>query len=258
MFDILNHKPKVNPLAKELFFEKNSNNLAVLIHGFTGSPREMKELAQKIYDKLNFSVYVPRLPGHGTDRKDFLTTNRKDWLRKVYDFLISNQYNYENIHLVGLSMGALISMLSSLHFKIKSLSLISPALYTTNRKIILTHIFKYITPFVNNNFTIDNDIKDPNLIDLLENYSTKDFTKQSAELHKLMIECRINLAKIDTPTRIFHSKSDQMVPLKASKKIYHNIQSEDKDLKVYENSSHVITYGPDKENLFNKIIEFLS
>jgi hypothetical protein len=39
-------------------------------------------------------------------------------------------------------MGALISMLSSLHFKIKSLGLISPALYTTNRKILLTHILK--------------------------------------------------------------------------------------------------------------------
>jgi esterase/lipase len=54
MFDILNHKPKENPLAKELFFQKNSNNLAILIHGFTGSPREMKELAQKIYDELIF------------------------------------------------------------------------------------------------------------------------------------------------------------------------------------------------------------
>ncbi|MGM0445407.1 MAG: alpha/beta hydrolase [Bacillota bacterium] len=258
MFDIINHKPKVNPLAEELFFETKSNNLAVLIHGFTGSTREMKELAQKIYDDLNFSVYVPRLPGHGTDSKDFQTTNRKDWLRKVYDFLINNQNNYENIHLIGLSMGALIAMLSSLHFKIKSLSLISPALYTTNKKILLTHIFKYITPVVNNDFIIDENIKDSNLIDLLENYSTKDFTKQSAELHKLMIECRIKLSKINTPTRIFHSKSDQMVPLKASKKIHQNIQSNDKDLTVYKNSSHVINLGPDREDMFDKIIEFLT
>jgi esterase/lipase len=99
---------------------------------------------------------------------------------------------------------------------------------------------------VNNKFTIDNDIKDPNLIDLLENYSTNDFTKQAAALHKLMIECRINLSKINTPTRIFHSKSDEMVPLKASRKIFHNIKSKDKDLTIHENSSHVISCGPDK------------
>jgi len=103
-------------------------------------------------------------------------------------------------------MGALISMLSSLHFKIKSLSLISPALYTTNRKILLTHLLKYIIPIVKNNYIIDKNIKDPNLIDLLKNYNSYDFTKQSAELHKLMIETRLKLSKIKTPIRIFHLK----------------------------------------------------
>ena len=258
MFDLLNHKPKVNPLAKEIFIKNNNENLAILIHGFTGSPREMKELAFEINNKLNYSIYVPRLPGHGTNSKDFQTTDRKDWLRKVYDFLINNQNSYQNIHLIGISMGALISMLSSLHFKIKSLSLISPALYTTNRKILLTHLLKYIIPIVNKNYIIDKNIKDPNLIDLLKNYNSYDFTKQASELHKLMIETRLKLSKIKTPIRIFHSKNDQIVPIKASRKIYNNIKSSDKELTIYEKSPHVINYGPDKKKMFNKIIEFLT
>ena len=71
MFDLLKHNPKVNPLAKEIFINNNDKNLAILIHGFTGSPREMKKLAFEIKEKLNFSIYVPRLPGHGTNSKDF-------------------------------------------------------------------------------------------------------------------------------------------------------------------------------------------
>jgi len=155
-------------------------------------------------------------------------------------------------------MGALISMLSSLHFKIKSLSLISPALYTTNRKILLTHLLKYIIPIVNKNYIIDKNIKDPNLIDLLKNYNSYDFTKQASELHKLMIETRLKLSKIKTPIRIFHSKNDQIVPIKASRKIYNNIKSSDKELTIYEKSPHVINYGSDKKKMFDKIIEFLT
>src|SRR6056297_558569 len=240
MFDFLKHSPRVNPLAKELKLKGTKENLVILIHGYTGSPRDMVKLGNSINSKYNYTVIIPRLPGHGTDYKDFLKTSKDDWLRKIYDLIINNEQEYNDIHLIGLSMGALISLLSSLHFKIKSLILISPALYAENKSIIFSHILKYVLPFFPKIFKPDKDIKDPDLINLLKNYEYKTFIRQAAELHKLMLECRRKLSNITAPIKIVHSLKDDVVPIKSANKIYKQVSSTDKELTLLENSPHVI------------------
>ena len=258
MFDIINNGSKINPLANEVSLKGSKSDLAILVHGYTGCPREMKNMGELLHKRFDFSVLIPRLPGHGTNSKDFRTTDRKDWLRKVYDLIINNENEYDNIHLIGLSMGSLISMLSSIHFNIKSLFLISPALYSENKNIIFTHLLKYIKPEISTDYEIEDDIEDPDLIDLLKNYSCKDYTKQLSELHKLMLETRKILPDIKSDLKIVHSKKDKLVPLKSAHEIYNNISSENKKIKILENSPHVINYGPEKDKLFNELIKFYS
>lgn len=257
MYDILKHSPQVNPLSEELKLPGTKDDLVILIHGYTGSPRDMVKLGKSIHSKYDYTVIVPRLPGHGTDYKDFLNTSKNDWLRKIYDLIINHEQTYDDIHLIGLSMGALISLLSSLHFRIKSLILISPALYAENKSIIFSHILKYILPFIPKKFEVDSDIKDPNLIDLLKNYNSKTFIKQVAELHKLMLECRKRLSDITVPIKIVHSLKDNVVPVKSANQIYEQVSSTDKELTILENSPHVINYGPEKDKLFNEVVSFL-
>jgi len=249
---------EVNPLAEKVRLKGSKKDLVILIHGYTGSPREMSELGEALYNKFNYSIIIPRLPGHGTNAEDFRLTDKKDWLRKVYDLILDNQNDYENIHLIGLSMGALISLLASLHFKIKSMLLISPALYAKNKNIIFTHLLKYIRPVLSNSYEIDEEIEDPNLIELIKNYSCQEYSKQLSELHKLMFMARKNLKKITTKVKIIHSKKDELVPLKAAEAIYEKISSHDKELTLFEDSPHVINYGPEKDKLFKEVSEFLN
>src|SRR6056297_1999556 len=257
MYDIIEQNIKVNPLADEIQLMGSNKDLIILIHGYTGSPREMSELGHALYEEFNYSIIIPRLPGHGTNADDFQSTDRKDWLRKIYELILNKQNDYENIHLIGLSMGVLISMLASLQFKIKSLLLISPALYAKNKNIVFTHLLKYIKPIFSNDYEINKDINDPNLIELLEDYDCQEYSKQLSELHKLMLKARKNLSKITTKIKIIHSKEDEVVPLKAAQQIYKNISSLDKSLQVFKKSPHVINYGPEKDKLLNEATHFL-
>ena len=68
---------------------------------------------------------------------------------------------------------------------------------------------------------------------------------------------RKNLKKITTRVKIIHSKEDEVVPIKAAKSIYNKISSNDKDLTLFENSPHVISYGPEKDKLLKEVSEFL-
>ena len=56
---------KIREKAKPFFIDAGSGTLAILVHGFTGSPYDMKELAEFLVSK-GISVKVPLLAGHGS------------------------------------------------------------------------------------------------------------------------------------------------------------------------------------------------
>ncbi len=50
----------------------------LLIHGFTASPWEMKDLGEYLYEK-GYNVYGMLLEGHGTKEEDLLKLKWEDW-----------------------------------------------------------------------------------------------------------------------------------------------------------------------------------
>lgn len=55
---------------------------ALLVHGFAGSPRELRALAAVLASN-GFLVEVPRLPGHGPDIRDIADYRLEDWIATV-------------------------------------------------------------------------------------------------------------------------------------------------------------------------------
>lgn len=246
--------------GKEIFFEKQGNKAILLIHGYTGIPNEMKYLADSLYENTNYTIYVPRLPGHGTNTQDFRQSSADDWLRKSYDSFLKLKSNYENISVIGLSMGGLLSLLIAAKFKIKKLITISPALNTYNPFDKLSPILKYILPKIKQK-TGENRIKNSN--DKEEefyhrNYHLYHYTSQIAELVKLMKLTKKKLSKVTTPTLILASEADKLVPLKAAKKVKNKINSTYKEIYIFEKAKHVICNSEKKEKCVKKTLEFLS
>ncbi|MDQ3351997.1 MAG: hypothetical protein M3501_08565, partial [Actinomycetota bacterium] len=54
----------------------------LVLHGFTGNPSSMRELAEA-FAAAGYHVELPRLPGHGTTVEDMLTTRWADWVAEV-------------------------------------------------------------------------------------------------------------------------------------------------------------------------------
>jgi carboxylesterase len=86
-------------------FSAQNGPLGVLVlHGFTGNPASLRQLAEACAGE-GFSVELPRLPGHGTTVADMMTTGWADWAGvalEVYDELASR---CGRVGVVGLSMG---------------------------------------------------------------------------------------------------------------------------------------------------------
>ena len=82
---------------------------ALLVHGLTGAPAEMRYLAKRL-NKDGLTVSAPLLPGHGTTTADLLATSWRDWLDGVvgaYDMLAAQ---VDEVHVAGICVGGLLGL----------------------------------------------------------------------------------------------------------------------------------------------------
>ena len=101
----------------------------LLLHGFTGSPWEIRPIADRLVEG-GYSVATPLLAGHGTRLGALQQTTWRDWLASARDAIGWLESHVERVHLVGLSMGGLLAMLLSQQRNVRptaSLSLLAPA-----------------------------------------------------------------------------------------------------------------------------------
>jgi carboxylesterase len=80
----------------------------LVVHGFTGSPQTMRPVAEALVG-ADFTVEMPRLPGHGTSIEDMMTTAFDDWSATVEDAYADLAARTDKVVVVGLSMGGTLT-----------------------------------------------------------------------------------------------------------------------------------------------------
>lgn len=79
----------------------------LLIHGFTGTPWDVRPLGEAL-SRAGFAVHGVRLPGHGTTPAAMLEARAPDWLLACDDALA--KLPGRRVAVAGLSMGALLGL----------------------------------------------------------------------------------------------------------------------------------------------------
>jgi len=93
---------------------KDSKKLVVFIHGFMGSPRQFDSLAEVVV-KNGFNALVLLLPGHGGTLKEFSSVTSRDWRNYVKAEVSRLAEDFDDIWLVGHSMGGLLALNTSVY-----------------------------------------------------------------------------------------------------------------------------------------------
>jgi len=84
----------------------------VLVHGFTGTPYEVRYLGEQLW-RAGWSAYAPLLPGHGTTIGELERTTWHDWLAAVGEAIERLQKRHRHVALVGQSLGGLLALVSA-------------------------------------------------------------------------------------------------------------------------------------------------
>lgn len=78
-----------------------------------------------------------------------------------------------------------------------------------------------------------------------------------AELRNLVYDVREQLDHIYAPLFVVQSANDDVIDPESANIIYNQTESITKKIAWYEESGHVITLGPEKEDLHKEIFQFL-
>ncbi len=116
-------KPK-NIGAPFLLKHPSSKKGVLLVHGLMAAPEEVREWAGFLYSK-GYSVYAPRLAGHGTSPVDLAGRRYSEWNESVErGYAILKNY-CEMIVIGGFSTGAGLALLNAIQYPEKFDAVIS-------------------------------------------------------------------------------------------------------------------------------------
>lgn len=105
--------------------EPRAKHAVLCLHGYAGYPGELVRPGIDLYEK-GMDVFAPRYPGFGTSGNDFLASSVEDWLGTAYDAAQALTSSYDEVSVVGHSMGGAMAVLIASAFSLKRAVLLSP------------------------------------------------------------------------------------------------------------------------------------
>lgn len=195
---------------------KNSNTIIIFVHGILEGPNQFCELSKIAYGN-DFSFSSILLSGHGGSGSDFAKSNKHEWLDTLDQEILKFKNNYENIILVGHSMGGLLSILSSLKYidKIKGLVLISTPLRVFVKTNIMISSIKIALGIIKEDDFLTNKAYNAFCIERSSFLTYITWIPRYVDLFFLMISTKKVLNNIDIPTLLVHTEKDELVSCKS-------------------------------------------
>ena len=98
-------------------FNPNSKCGIYLIHGFSSTTYEVKNLANFLADQ-GYCVKADNLPGHGTSIADCNSVTYIEWLSFVEQGIAEMYSHCNKVIIIGVSMGAVLALYSGTIFPV--------------------------------------------------------------------------------------------------------------------------------------------
>lgn len=237
-------------LKDEYFFKGNEIG-CLLIHGFTSTPAELRELGEKLRDE-GYTVCGVKLAGHGTTVDDFEKSKYTDWINSVETSYNKLKACCSKIYVIGHSMGGVLALNLSENYDIDKLVLLAPALINKDKNSLLVPVVKHFMKYTE--WAPTERPKEETRY--LLGYSKIPLTCVH-ELIKLQKVTKAKLNKINKPILIIHSEKDDAIDTKGINIIEKIVGPKLIKKITLSKCGHNITIECEKEIVFNKTIEFL-
>jgi len=206
----------------EPFYFPGNHVGCLLIHGFSGSPSEMRFLGERLA-KTGWTVYGILLSGHGTTLEQRDKTSCEDWVKDAEAGVRKLRKSCDTVIGIGLSMGGLLAL------HLATLGLIN-GIVTMNAPMVL-----------------ENE-------EFLGQQSRGDAL---ISLNRAISQVRQKLNTIKCPVLLMQSLKDHIVNPASVEIIHNEIQQVKPTVILWENSGHILTLGAERKEVALRVQDFI-
>lgn len=273
---------QVSPYDAFLIGPEDAHTACLLIHGFSGTPSEMRGLGDALAEQ-GIRVYGTTITGHSANLEELVTSGRKQWIASVAAGL-EQLAEYQNVFVGGLSMGGVLALILAMRHPERIMGIIAmstPTRFENSIQARLVPVARYFVKWFYplallnfNNPKIQAEVlkqaqqRDPSI-------TTIDFTNQKivemikkqvrlpvpaiAELFAMTNYERRHLNEVRCALCIIQSKRDQTVEPRCAEELYRlTTSSPAKSLHWLNESDHVITTGVEREEVYRIASAFIA
>lgn len=221
----------------------------LLVHGFTGTPWEMRLLAEELA-AANIASYAIRLPGHGTTVEDLATRSWQEWQATVTKSYQALCRDFTTVFAAGMSTGCLLLLGLAAENPLRGLILFSPYLRVQHRLAAFAGWLRWIRPY--------HGKKEGK--DVVRRYYARRPLAGVHQINQLIRQTKKQLSQVNCPVLAFNGEGDQTVEIDSGRELMLKLGSPVKIHAVFgPEVPHVLTReeNPHRMAMFSQTIDFI-
>lgn len=248
------------PDTTPFLFEAPGDAAVLLVHGFTGTPYEMRALGAALH-AAGLTVRGIRLPGHAAP-EEMITASREDWRRAVRAAYDDLRARYRRVAVGGLSTGALLALdLAATPGTAPDavVALAAPMfLYGWKPRFLLPLLAR--TPLRSRMKWVKESPGNIRDRGAQARHPSIRWTHIGAvdELRILVAEVRRKLKRVTAPLLVMHARGDTTALVASADIVYAGVRSANKEKIILTESYHIITVDLERERVEREVVRFLS
>lgn len=228
----------------------------VLIHGFTGTPYEVRYLGEQLA-RAGYTVRAPLLPGHGTEVRDLDATSWEDWTEHVERAVDALRVRCGRVALVGQSLGGLIALqLASRRRDVCAVGSLAAPLWLEG---LSARVARWTTagPLAGLRLVPKlggSDVRDRRA--KAENPCYRAIpTRALAQLLTFMKVADESLPRVTQPVLVLHGRDDHTAPVACAPRIAEATRAV--RMRILERSYHLIAVDVERDIVAAEVVAFL-
>lgn len=237
------------------FFLQGGSVGVLLLHGFTGTPREMWPLGAYLHER-GLTVSAPLLPGHGATIAEINRANWRDWVAGVETAYVTLKQKSTQWFIAGFSMGSLLTLwMAAHHDDMAGIVLYAPALRIADWRLNLTPLLR---PFVHTyRQSGESDLHDPQAAQWMGGFERYPIGA-AAELWHLHRHVLHDLPQVRTPALVVYAEGDRSIhPTSGPETVRRLSQQTSVEALVLRDSGHAVVADKEWETVAEATYRFV-
>lgn len=225
---------------------------ALCLHGLTGTPYEMRPIAEALV-RRGIRCVGPVMAGHGRTAEELAKTPYRAWIELARAALVKLRADSEQVFISGMSMGGLVTLALAAENLADAVAVMGTPLRLSLPIRLAVPLLKFVVPHrkKSGNTDIQNEearARHPSL-DALPLASVH-------ELIKMQKVVRQGLPKITAPVFVGHGALDRTANPRDAREIFAEVNASERALHIGHRSGHVVSVDHDGPEIATAIADF--